>query len=983
MQKRLYLLLTSLLIVSMLLAACGGAEEETPTPEPAPAVEQPTEEPAPEPTEAPAAEEPTEAPAEAEPAAELGSEDNPLTVVFVPSGDSQVILTGGEQLDALMAEQGLYAESSVATSYAAAIEAMCAGQADIVWLAPLSYVIAKDKCSDAQLLLTSMRFGSQFYNGQIMVNADAGIESIEDLDGKKFAFTDPASTSGYLYPTALLADNGVELAESFFAGSHNAAALAVYRGQADAGASYVDVRNSLEEDFPDIKDKTQVVALTDDIPNDTVTAGPHVPAEVAQAYKDLLIELVDTEAGAEAVYTIYQWEGVGEADDSFFDPVREAATSLGIELQNWVGVAVPYQVGQVTDVGGIDDKSFNQTAWKGVQDAMAELPVEGVFLESQQQTDYEKNLNEFLSQEKDLIITVGFLLADATQAAAEANPDANFAIIDSPSSAANIKGLLFDTSQPSFLAGYLAAGMTESGVVCTYGGINIPPVTDFMIGFQNGVDYYNAQKGADVTLLGWENATQDGAFTGNFESTDDGRRFAENFFDEGCDVILPVAGPVGLGSAAAAQERGLKVIGVDTDQYVAVPEFGDVWLTSIMKNMDAAVFDTIQALTRGNLTLGDDYLGTLANGGVGLAPFHEFEDTVPAELQSELEAITELVAAGGIDTRTGEIIEIEEPSAAEPGQVFQVGQVTDVGGIDDKSFNQTAWKGVQDAMAELPVEGVFLESQQQTDYEKNINEFLSQEKDLIITVGFLLADATQAAAEANPDAKFAIIDSPSSAANVKGLLFDVGQATYLAGYLAAGMTETGVVCTYGGINIPPVTEFMIGFQNGVDYYNAQRGADVTLLGWDNAIQDGAFTGNFESTDDGRRFAENFFDEGCDIIMPVAGPVGLGSAAAALDRGLKVIGVDADQFESAPEFGDVWLTSILKNMDAAVYDTIAALVDGSLTLGDNYLGTLENGGVGLAPYHNFEDQVPADLQAELEAVSQEIIDGNIDPKATGS
>jgi basic membrane protein A len=176
---------------------------------------------------------------------------------------------------------------------------------------------------------------------------------------------------------------------------------------------------------------------------------------------------------------------------------------------------------------------------------------------------------------------------------------------------------------------------------------------------------------------------------------------------------------------------------------------------------------------------------------------------------------------------------------------------------------------------------------------------------------------------------------------------------------------------------------MIGFQNGVDYYNAQKGADVTLLGWENATQDGAFTGNFESTDDGRRFAENFFDEGCDIIMPVAGPVGLGSAAAALDRGLKVIGVDADQFESAPEFGDVWLTSILKNMDAAVYDTIAALVDGSLTLGDNYLGTLENGGVGLAPYHNFEDQVPADLQAELEAVSQEIIDGNIDPKATGS
>ena len=149
-----------------------------------------------------------------------------------------------------------------------------------------------------------------------------------------------------------------------------------------------------------------------------------------------------------------------------------------------------------------------------------------------------------------------------------------------------------------------------------------------------------------------------------------------------------------------------------------------------------------------------------------------------------------------------------------------------MGGIDDKSFNQTAWKGVQDAIEELGVNGVFLESQQQTDYEKNINEFLSQKKDLIITVGFLLADATKAAAEANPDAKFAIINSASNAKNIKGLLFDVAQPSFLAGYLAAGMSETGTVCTYGGINIPPVAEFMVGFQNGVEYYNTQKGAEV-------------------------------------------------------------------------------------------------------------------------------------------------------------
>jgi len=637
-----------------------------------------------------------------------------------------------------------------------------------------------------------------------------------------------------------------------------------------------------------------------------------------------------------------------------------------------------FSVGQVTDVGGIDDKSFNQTAWAGVERAVKELGVEGVFLESQQQTDYEKNLNEFISQGKDLIVTVGFLLADATKAAAEANPDAKFAIIDSGTSAPNVKGLLFDTSQPGFLAGYLAAGMTETGVVCTFGGLNIPPVTDFMVGFTHGANYYNQEKDANVEVLGWDNAAQDGVFAGNFESTDDGRRLAEVFFDEGCDIIMPVAGPVGLGSAAAAQERGLAVIGVDTDSFVSAPEFADVWLTSVVKKMDVAVFDTIKAAMDGSLTLGDDYLGTLKNGGVGLADFHNWDDRVPQELRDELAAVSEQIIAGAINSRTGEVGGVAMPA---PEQIFTVGQVTDVGGIDDKSFNQTAWAGAQRAMEELPVKAVFLESQQQTDYEKNLNELIAQNKDLIITVGFLLADATKAAAEANPEAKFAIIDSPSSAANVKGLLFDVAQPSFLAGYLAAGMSQTGVVCTYGGINIPPVVEFMIGYQNGVNYYNTQNGAAVELLGWDNAKQDGVFAGNFESTDDGRRLAEVFFDEGCDVIFPVAGPVGLGSAAAAQERGLMMIGVDSDQYVSAPEFGDVFLSSVLKNMDAAVFDTISALVDGSLTLGDNYLGTLANGGVGLASYHDFEDRVPAELTAQIEQVIQDIIDGKIDAKAT--
>ena len=156
-------------------------------------------------------------------------------------------------------------------------------------------------------------------------------------------------------------------------------------------------------------------------------------------------------------------------------------------------------------------------------------------------------------------------------------------------------------------------------------------------------------------------------------------------------------------------------------------------------------------------------------GGVGLAPFHDFDTKVSDELKDELDEIAKQIAAGKINTLTGEVM------AA--GPQLMIAQVTDVGGIDDKSFNQTAWKGVQNAIEELGVAGG-VESQQQTDYEKNINEFLSQNKDLIITVGFLLADATKAAADANPDAKFTIIDSPSNAPNIKGLLFDVARRRF-------------------------------------------------------------------------------------------------------------------------------------------------------------------------------------------------------------
>jgi basic membrane protein A len=319
-----------------------------------------------------------------------------------------------------------------------------------------------------------------------------------------------------------------------------------------------------------------------------------------------------------------------------------------------------------------------------------------------------------------------------------------------------------------------------------------------------------------------------------------------------------------------------------------------------------------------------------------------------------------------------------------PGAGITACQVTDTGGIDDKSFNATAYAGLEQAQAELGIEPSFLESQTADDYAPNIQALMDQGCDIIITVGFLLGDATAAAATDNPEQKFAIVDVDffdSEAGeditfdNVKELTFATDQAAFLAGYLAAGMTESGTVGTFGGINIPPVTIFMNGFAAGILKYNQDNGTDVQLLGWDPVAQDGTFTGDFENQDNGRNVTQDLIDEGADIILPVAGPVGLGAAAAAQEAGVKMVWVDTDGCVSAAEYCPLFLTSVMKNMNVAVFDQVQAVVDGSFT-GGLYSGTLENGGVGIAPYHEFDSAVPQELKDAITELQAGIIDGSV-------
>jgi len=318
------------------------------------------------------------------------------------------------------------------------------------------------------------------------------------------------------------------------------------------------------------------------------------------------------------------------------------------------------------------------------------------------------------------------------------------------------------------------------------------------------------------------------------------------------------------------------------------------------------------------------------------------------------------------------------------GPAFKACMVSDKGGFDDKSFNQAGYDGLKRAVTELGVTEAHAESAADTDYAPNIDNMIQQNCDLTITVGYLLADATKAAATANPAKKFAIIDNQfydaagkvAVIANVKPLLFDTAQASFLAGYLAAGVTKTGTVATFGGMQIGSVTIFMDGFADGVAKYNTDNGTSVKVLGWDKAAQKGSFAGTFDDQSKGQNLAKGFIDQGADIILPVAGPVGLGAAAAAKESGnVKIIGVDKDWYLSAPEYKDLILSSVLKQMEPAVFDVIKATRDGGFDA-TAYKGTLVNNGVGLAPYHDLDSAVPAALKAKIDSLKAEIIAGTL-------
>jgi len=314
----------------------------------------------------------------------------------------------------------------------------------------------------------------------------------------------------------------------------------------------------------------------------------------------------------------------------------------------------------VTDTGGINDKSFNQSAWQGMQEAAAANPSISIrnIQSIPPNTDYARNIATFIGEKCGIIVTVGFLMADATQTAAQQNPNQDFAIVDNAYTPVikNVDALVFNTVQDGFLGGYLAAGMTKTGKVATFGGQELPTVTIYMDGFWDGVQYYNSQHHTKVSVLGWSEQSQKGSFTGDFTNETKGQTVTQTFISEGADIIFPVAGNVGLGAAKAVQQADtqgghVSMLWVDTDGCVSAAQYCQYFLSSVTKGIQASVKAAVLSAASGSFK-GGNYIGDLSNGGVVLSPFHDFAGKVPASLQTELKTVETGIENGSISTPT-------------------------------------------------------------------------------------------------------------------------------------------------------------------------------------------------------------------------------------------------------------------------------------------------------------------------------------------
>lgn len=336
-------------------------------------------------------------------------------------------------------------------------------------------------------------------------------------------------------------------------------------------------------------------------------------------------------------------------------------------------------------------------------------------------------------------------------------------------------------------------------------------------------------------------------------------------------------------------------------------------------------------------------------------------------------ALSSLLVAGTLGLLTGCTSPADggktEPSATSgtsgtkpaEGKKLKVGIVFDSGGLGDKSFNDSAWAGVERAQKEFGIEVSKIESKVEKDYEPNISAMADDGNDLVIAVGLAQGKSLEKVAPQYSDTKFAIVDGFVTAPNVRMLHFSEEQGSYLVGYIAGKMSKTGKVGFVGGEALDLIKKFQYGFQAGVKAANPNA-----------VVLPPKYTGSWENIDEAKIAANLLFDSGADIVYHAAGRAGLGVIQAAKEKKKFAIGVDRDQDDEAPGFV---LTSMVKQVDVAVYETIKDCVEGKFSAGEISYDLSKNG-VGISALRFTKDLIGPDILAEIEAIKQKIADGSL-------
>jgi len=655
-------------------------------------------------------------------------------------------------------------------------------------------------------------------------------------------------------------------------------------------------------------------------------------------------------------------------DDTPATTAAPAASETAATTQAPAGE--PISIGLVYDIGGRGDQSFNDAAAAGLDKAAAELGVSTSEASANEDgTNREELLDLQASEGSDLVIGVGFLFGEPMANVAAEYPDISFAIVDSVVDAPNVAGLIFSEEQGSFLVGAAAALKTQTGIVGYIGGVNIPLIHAFEAGFLAGVQAVDPS----IRVIS-QYVTEPPDFSG-FNDPAAGRVIAQSMFEEGADVVYHAAGGTGGGLFQAAKDYSeannthVWAIGVDSDQYLtAGEEFQPYILTSMLKRVDVAVFSAIQAVQAGTFAPGPQVFD-LSVDGVGYSTSGGYVDDIAGQLDNWKGRI---VSGEIVVSRDPADLGVAPPPPPAAGEPVNIGLVYDIGGRGDQSFNDAAAAGLDKAAAELGVSTSEASANEDgTNREELLDLQASEGSDLVIGVGFLFGEPMANVAAEYPDISFAIVDSVVDAPNVAGLIFSEEQGSFLVGAAAALKTQTGIVGYIGGVNIPLIHAFEAGFLAGV------QAVDPSIRVISQYVTEPPDFSGFNDPAAGRVIAQSMFEEGADVVYHAAGGTGGGLFQAAKDYSeandthVWAIGVDSDQYLTAPDFQDYILTSMLKRVDVAVFNTIQAVQAGTFAPGPQVFD-LSVDGVGYSTSGGHVD----DITGQLDAFKEKIVSGEI-------